>query len=321
MGMFKKAERRKAKLKLALAAPAGGGKSHSSLLMAAGLIDNPGADTIAVLDTENGSAELEAGKPGIPEFSVVQMQAPYSPERYMEVIDEAVKSGFEVLILDSITPEWNGQGGILDFVDKKKSSSRNQMAAWQEATPKHQKFLDAIIQAPIHIICTMRSKTQYDISNEGGRTKVQKLGVAPTQRDGIEFEFTLVGEISVDRHLCQFTKDRTGLFDGQVPEPVSTETGRKIAEWLNSGSDAEPAEAPVFEANPKPAPAQTLTPAKVYEKSAGGKSAMVLVDSEDNEYLLGDIPEDKAEALIGVECTFKAMPRKGLPRLVELTSA
>ena len=325
MGLFRKAERRKAKLKLALAATAGGGKTHSALLMAAGLVDNPSEDNIAVLDTENGSAELEAGKPGVPGFSVVTMGAPYSPDRYIEVINEAVGAGFEVLILDSISPEWNGNGGILDIVDKKKASSRNQMAAWKDATPMHQKFLDAIIQAPIHIIATMRAKTAYDISNENGKSKVQKLGMAPTQRDGIEFEFTLVGEINVASHLCDFTKDRTGLFAAQVPELITVDTGKRIREWLEGGSESDAPEAPTFAVDtadePEVAKTKTMIPSKVYLKEAKGASAMVLVDSKDNEYLLPDELVDDAKALIGVECAYRAMARKGLPRLVEIAKA
>lgn len=322
MGLFRKAERRKAKLKLALAAPAGGGKTHSALLMAAGLVDNPSEDNIAVLDTENGSAELEAGKPGVPGFSVVTMPAPYSPDRYIEVINEAVKAGFEVLILDSISPEWNGNGGILDIVDKKKQSARNQMAAWKDATPLHQKFLDAIIQAPIHIIATMRAKTAYDISNENGKSKVQKLGVAPTQRDGIEFEFTLVGEINVASHLCDFTKDRTGLFASQVPEMITVDTGKRIRDWLEGGSAVEAPAAPEFavDAPDSPAP-ETFKVKDVYLKEAKGASAMVLVTECGDEYLVPEELVEKCQGLIGEDCTYRAMARKGLPRLTEIAKA
>ena len=322
MGLFRKAERRKAKLKLALAAPAGGGKTHSALLMAAGLVDNPGEHNIALLDTENGSAELEAGKPGVPGFSVVTMPAPYSPDRYIEVINEAVKAGFEVLILDSISPEWNGNGGILDIVDKKKQSARNQMAAWKDATPMHQRFLDAIIQAPIHIIATMRSKTAYDISNENGKSKVQKLGVAPTQRDGIEFEFTLVGEINVASHLCDFTKDRTGLFAAQVPEMITVETGERIRNWLEAGSESSAPESPEFSGdapeNPEP---ETIKVKNTYLKEVGDASAMVLVTDCDVEYLLPEELVETGRALIGHVCTFRAMARKGIPRLTEINKA
>ena len=320
MGLFRKAERRKAKLKLALAAPAGGGKTHSALLMAAGLVDDPSEDNIAVLDTENGSAELEAGKPGVPGFSVVTMPAPYSPDRYIEVINEAVKAGFEVLILDSISPEWNGNGGILDIVDKKKASQKNGMAAWKDATPMHQRFLDAIIQAPIHIIATMRAKTAYDISNENGRSKVQKLGVAPTQRDGIEFEFTLVGEINVNSHLCDFTKDRTGLFAAQIPEMITVETGERIRAWLEGGSEAVAPDAPEFN-TPNPDAPPTMKIEDVYPKTAGDVTAMVLADDTGKEFLIPDELVDACKALTGERVTYKAMARKGMPRLVSVEKA
>lgn len=320
MGIFRKAERRKSRLKMALAGTAGSGKTHSALLLASGLIDDPGADTIALLDSENGSAELEAGKPGVPDFSVVNMAAPYSPERYQSVIKEAVDAGFKVLILDSISPEWNGEGGILDIVDRKKQSARNQMAAWKDATPMHQKFLDSIIQAPIHIIATMRSKTAYEVSSDGGKSKVQKLGTAPTQRDGIEFEFTLVGEITAAKHYCEFSKDRTGLFADAMPECVTKKTGQKIKDWLESGSDAEPAPT-LTEVEEQPA---TMVPAEVFVKTAkkNGKevSAECLRDADGVEYLLPADLREEVEGLLGSECTFEVMQRKGLPRLTSIAA-
>jgi hypothetical protein len=189
----------------------------------------------------------------------------------------------------------------------------------------HQRFLDAIIQAPIHIIATMRAKTAYDISNEGGKTKVQKLGVAPTQRDGIEFEFTLVGEINVASHLCDFTKDRTGLFAENVPEQITVATGKRLRDWLDGGTVAEKPQAPTFSVDTPEEPAaaapKTLTVEKVYLKEAKGASAMVLTATDGTEYLLPEELVETANALVGETCTYKSMARKGLSRLVELAKA
>jgi hypothetical protein len=228
---FTKATKRKARLRLALAGPSGSGKTYSALAVASGI-----GGRIAVIDTEHGSASLYADRF---DFDVMEMSPPFAPERFVEAIREA-SAAYDVLIIDSITHEWSGEGGILDIHDKltRASKSGNSYAVWAEVTPRHNKLLDAILRAPIHLIATLRAKTEYVIQDVGGKSVPRKVGLAPVQRDGFEYEFTTVLELSLDGHLATVSKDRTGLFDGRDPAPLSAETGRMLVEWLESGQDA-----------------------------------------------------------------------------------
>lgn len=226
--MFKKAERKQAKLRLALSGPSGSGKTTGALLIAKGI-----GGKIAVLDTERGSASLCAD---LCDFDVVELGPPYTPESYINIIREAERAGYSTLIVDSITHEWNGQGGILEIVDNvAKSKFRgNSYAAWNEGTPRHQKFIDAMLASSMHIIATMRSKAVYVETEKGnGKKTIEKQGSAPQQRDGLEYEFTAVLDLSVDGNLASASKDRTRLF--RDPFVISEETGRTLLDWLNSG--------------------------------------------------------------------------------------
>lgn len=222
--MFKKAERKQAKLRLALAGPSGSGKTMSALLMAKGL-----GGRIAVIDTEHGSASLYAD---IADFDVLELHAPYSPERYAEAITAAEQAGYSVLIIDSYSHEWTGSGGCLESNEKlaHQKFRGNTWAAWNETTPRHRKLTDKILTSPLHIICTMRSKTET-VQGEG--KKVIKLGMKSEQRDGTDYEFTVVLDITHDGHAAIASKDRTKLFE--QPEVISEETGRRLLAWLNDG--------------------------------------------------------------------------------------
>lgn len=222
--MFKKAERKQAKLRLALAGPSGSGKTMSALLMAKGL-----GGRIAVIDTEHGSASLYAD---IADFDVLELHAPYSPERYAEAITAAEQAGYGVLIIDSYSHEWTGSGGCLESNEKlaHQKFKGNTWAAWNETTPRHRKLTDRILTSPLHIICTMRSKTET-VQGEG--KKVIKLGMKSEQRDGTDYEFTVVLDITHDGHAAIASKDRTKLFE--QPEVISEDTGRRLLAWLNDG--------------------------------------------------------------------------------------
>lgn len=226
--MFKKAERKQAKLRLALSGTSGTGKTYGALQIAKGI-----GGKIAVLDTERGSASLYSD---LVDFDVVEMQPPYNPERFIEVIKEAEKEGYTTLILDSITHEWNGQGGILEIVDAiaRAKYRGNSYAAWNEGTPRHQKFIDAILSSSCHIIATMRSKAVYvETEKQNGKKAIEKQGSAPQQRDGLEYEFTAVLDLTLDGHLANASKDRTRLFTD--PFVITEQTGKDLLEWLNSG--------------------------------------------------------------------------------------
>ncbi|MCB1882231.1 MAG: AAA family ATPase, partial [Gammaproteobacteria bacterium] len=213
--------------------PAGSGKTYSALLVAQGLA--PGG-RVALIDTERRSGELYAD---LMDYDVSPIDPPFTPTRYIELIREAEASGYDVLIIDSLSHAWVGEGGVLDMHDKAAAASRsgNSFAAWREVTPAHNQLVDALLSADLHIITTMRTKTAYDLVDDGkGKKKPIKIGLAPVQRDGLEYEFTLVMDLSVEGHVATASKDRTRLFDGSHFVPT-VETGEGLREWLESGGD------------------------------------------------------------------------------------
>lgn len=228
--MFRKAERKQAKLRLALCSPSGGGKTYTSLLIAQGLA--PGGK-VALIDTEAGSGELYAD---MTPYDVAPLSSPYTPSRYIEVIEAAGAAGYDVLIIDSLSHAWAGEGGVLELHDRAAAAVKNSFAAWREVTPQHNALVEAILRAPLHVIVTMRTKTAYEVIEEGGKKKPVKIGLAPIQRDGLEYEFTLVMDLTTEGHIATATKDRTGLFDGQH-FPPTVETGEALREWLETGAD------------------------------------------------------------------------------------
>jgi hypothetical protein len=226
--MFRKAERKQANLRLGITGPSGSGKTYSALKIAKGMDGR-----IAMIDTENGSGELYSN---LINYDVATLSPPYTPQRYIEIIKTAEKESYDILIIDSLSHAWTGQGGVLDMHDKASTATRNSFTAWREVTPHHNSLVDAILQSSLHIIATMRTKTAYEVTNDNGKTKVVKVGLAPVQREGMEYEFTVVFDLSVDGHVATATKDRTSLFDGKhfVPEH---ETGQELIAWLQSGED------------------------------------------------------------------------------------
>jgi hypothetical protein len=229
---FTKATRKKARLRLALTGPSGSGKTYSALLLAKGL-----GGRIAVIDSEHDSASLYAGLPEMPEFETLNLAPPFTPERFTQAVSAAEQAGFSTVILDSITHEWNGSGGCLELVDEiaRAKFKGNSWSAWSEINPRHRDFLDALLRSPMHIIATMRSKTETAQTEENGRKKVVKLGMKSEQRDGFEYEMTVVLDIVHDGHFATATKDRTGLFTHSDPKPITEETGKDLLAWLDQG--------------------------------------------------------------------------------------
>lgn len=231
---FQKAERKKSKLRLALTGPSGSGKTYGALLTAKGI-----GGRIAVIDTEKGSASLYSD---IVDFDVLELSAPYTPERYRQAVQLAVNNGFNVIIIDSITHEWSGAGGCLELNDEiaKAKFKGNTWSAWSETKARHRALIDDLLACPAHIIVTMRSKTETAQAEVNGRKQVQKLGMKAEQNDGIEYEFTTVLDLIHDGNFAQPSKDRTGLFPPNGnPFRLSVEIGQKLVEWLESGVDFE----------------------------------------------------------------------------------
>ena len=230
---FQKAERKKSKLRLGISAPSGGGKTYSALLIAYGITKD--WSKIAVIDTERGSAELYSD---LGEYCVAQLTPPFTPQKYIETIHCAEQSGFEVIIIDSLSHAWTGEGGMLEMQDTvaRASKSGNSYTAWREVTPLHNKLVDTILQSPSHIIVTTRSKTEYVLqTDDKGKITPKKVGLSPVFRDGLEYEMTVFIDMSTE-HVATATKDRTRLFDGKYFTP-SINTGESLYNWLNSGAE------------------------------------------------------------------------------------
>ncbi len=170
------------------------------------------------------------------------MNPPYTPERYVEAIRAAEREEYDVLIIDSMTHEWNGSGGCCETNEALAHAKfrGNTWAAWNVTTPRHRAFVDAILQSPLHVIATIRSKTE---TVQGDDKKVRKIGMKSEQRDGTDYEFSLVLELEHDRHTAIATKDRTRLFT--EPHVITPETGKRLREWLESGVELPPEETPL----------------------------------------------------------------------------
>ena len=228
---FRKAQRRKAKLRLAITGTAGSGKTYGALLIAFGL-----GGKIAMIDTENGSGDLYSN---LGDYDVYTLSAPYKPDSYISLIHEAEQSGYNTVIIDSLSHAWNGEGGLLDFHTQIVSSmkSGNSYVAWGKVTPLQNQLVDCILASPCHIIATMRSKTEYVQKNDNGHTEIHKVGLAPVQRDGIDYEFTTVFDTNND-HITVVSKDRTGIF-GDKPFRVTPKVGEALRKWLDAGVEMQ----------------------------------------------------------------------------------
>jgi len=234
MSQFHKAERKRGKLRLAIAGPAGSGKTYSALLIAFGI-----GGKVAFIDTERGSGELYDH---LGDYDACTLEAPFEPKKYVAAIKAAEVAGYDTIIIDSLTHAWAGTGGLLDRHGMIADKSGNSWAAWRMVTPQHNELVDALLQSSCHIIATMRSKMEYTQVEEGGKKSVKKLGMSPIQRDGMEYEFTVFMDID-QNHIASSTKDRTMLFDGQYFKP-SKQTGRLLMDWLEKAPEAQGIEKP-----------------------------------------------------------------------------
>lgn len=232
---FNKATKKQTKLRLGMAGPSNAGKTLGALMIAKGI-----GEKIAVIDTERGSASLYSTSF---DFDTLELQPPYSPERFIEAIRAAEKAGYGSIIVDSLTHEWDGTGGCLEINETIAQAKYrgNTWSAWSETTPRHRSLLDAILQSPSHIIATMRSKTE---TVQGEDKKVRKVGMKTEQRGGTEYEMTMMLEMEHSTHFAVLTKGR--LFDApaevrqyfETPHLITPTDGQMLMRWLEQGEVA-----------------------------------------------------------------------------------
>jgi len=219
---FQKAERKQAVIKLAIQGPSGSGKTYSSLLLAYGLASN--WNQIAVIDTENNSSHLYSH---LGNYNVLSLSEPFTPERYVEAIEFCEKSGMRVIIIDSISQEWEGSGGIIETHG---NMAGNSFTNWNRMTPRHNSFVQKILQSSAHVICTIRSKQDYVLTDKNGKMVPEKVGLKGVTRDGMDYEFTVVLDLDI-KHQATASKDRTGLFSNPMPFMVNESIGNRIKIW------------------------------------------------------------------------------------------
>lgn len=261
---FKKAVKEQAKLRLALAALAGHGKTYSALAIACELarlvrgFGEPGR--VAALDSERGSASKYAHKF---DFDVCELEDTFSPLAYVEKLREAAREGYDIVIVDSLSHAWAGKGGALEQKDSAAARGGNSWTAWRDVTPKHNALVDALLNYPGHVIATMRQKMEHVQEQENGKTVIRKVGLAAIQREGMEYEFDLVGDIDAT-HTLRISKTRLDTINlGEQIEKPGADFARRLFNWLMDGKKPEPkkaepqvvAEAPALSLSPTDAPA------------------------------------------------------------------
>jgi hypothetical protein len=251
----KKAERKKIFTKVALMGASGGGKTFSSLRLAKGMAAEIERQTGKKAKILLANTELERGYYYANEFDydIVDIEPPHEPETYVNLIEFAVKEGYDILIIDSSSHEWEGKGGCLEI--QQKLGGRYQ--DWGKVTPRHDRFINAIAESQIHIIATMRGKDQYVMNQDdkNNRTKVEKVGVGAKQRDGFEYEFTCTFLLDQKTNTAEPFKDNTHIFENEPAVKLTEEHGKKIIQWANT-SKLEPEKKKVT----TPAPASSSAP-------------------------------------------------------------
>lgn len=227
---LQKAQRNRAKIKIGLQGASGSGKTMSALLLGYGLCNS--WEKIAVIDSENNSAHLYSHLGG---YNVIGISAPFNPEKYIEALALAVKAGMEVVIIDSISHEWEGVGGIIDLHG---SMAGNSFTNWNKITPRHNSFVNAILQSPVHVLATIRTKQDYVLVEKNGKQVPEKVGLKGITRDGMDYELTIVFDLDI-KHNATVSKDRTGIFANEAEFKISADIGRKILEWCNTGESLD----------------------------------------------------------------------------------
>lgn len=228
------AKREKINVKVALMSPSGGGKTFSALRLAEGMREEIKKQTGKDARTLLVNSEGARGRYYADQFTydIVDLEAPYNPELYTDVINYAVSEGYDILVLDSTSPEWEGKGGCLEL----QQQAGGKYQDWGKISPRHDKFIDTLALSPIHIIATMKGKDQYEVDKDDrGKVSVKKLGVGAKQREGFEYNFTCTFMIDRDSHMAKCEKDNTHIFEREGDTILSEEFGSKLIKWANSG--------------------------------------------------------------------------------------
>lgn len=237
MSMFKKATKEQAKLRLALIGLAGSGKTYSALAIGTALV--PGG-RVALIDTERKSASLYADHFA---FDTAELND-HDPDKYVEAIEGAEAEGYDVIVIDSLSHAWAGKDGALEQVDKiaKREGKSNNFTAWRDVTPKHNRLVDAIVSCRSHVIVTMRSKMEYALEkDEKGKSSVRKIGLAPIQREGLDYEMTVVGDMDLSHTLIVSKSRCLGAVEvGEVIPNPGAKLAEKLRAWLTSGAVPAP---------------------------------------------------------------------------------
>jgi hypothetical protein len=279
---FKKATRTSRPLRLLLWGPSGAGKTMTAVRLAHGLVDDPDGEKIVVLDTEHSSAELYSDR-----YPFQHANIPFhekNPRATLEATRDLIKAAreakFEVLVIDGLTPSWWALNELNDQTANQKFRS-NTFMAWSETSPLHRAFVQDIVTYPGHVIATVRAKTLYAQSEgKGGKVQPQKIGLGPEQRQGIEYEFDMSGEISIE-HVMNVSKDRTGQFQDRWVEKPGESFGRDIRLWLSGGNPNPTWEAPKPNSEtPEPEPKAAPTA----PKSASGASLLAKIRDAESRY-------------------------------------
>lgn len=226
---FQKAKREQLWLKILLAGPSGSGKTYTALRLASGIAKECNS-RIAAIDTENGRIRYYANEF---DFDDIQFEAPFTPENYIEAIEAAVDGGYKVLIIDSSTHEWDY---CLDVHNKMPGNSYTN---WAKITPRHDAFMEKMLQSPIHIITTVRGKDEYVLEEKNGKQTPKKVGLGYKQRDGMEYNYTCTFNIAQDTHIASVMKDNTHLFEDRY-DVLTEKDGKALYEWANSGEAPAP---------------------------------------------------------------------------------
>ena len=272
---FRRAVKRDAKIRFAICGPSGSGKTYTLLRLATEL-----GGPVALIDTEHGSASKYAD---LFEFDVLELGS-YDPTRLIQIIDYAAGKGYGVLCIDSLSHFWMGKDGELDKVDRaaQRMQSPNSFAAWKQVTPLHNALIDKLISAPLHILASMRAKTEWilDRDDRTGKTVPRKVGLAPVMRDGIEYEFDVCGDMDQENTLI-ITKTRCPkLTAGIFPKP-----GKELADVLKEWLGGPPPDKTVQLESPSETPVAPLEPKKkgvmsdvVNGPGSGQQTAAVLTE-------------------------------------------